>query len=181
MLVLPMGSHLANRKWSCYLENWDISDVNNHLVHFLKSSDTILREKVDRCTTFSASCLFWLKAPFCFRCYRFSGKLILTTGVQINKDEVVCLYYALWIKLWVKFVLKLTFLIYRANIHNVSLRTFVSVYVQFEGIVHLLIVGIPVGTNCAPLIANLFFVLLWEGSYVSLSQIETVWPYRPYI
>ena len=30
----PMGSRLANRKWSCYLENWDSSGLNNHLVHF---------------------------------------------------------------------------------------------------------------------------------------------------
>ena len=35
-LEMPMGSHLANRKWSRYLENWDRSGVNNHLhvVHF---------------------------------------------------------------------------------------------------------------------------------------------------
>ena len=31
---MSMGSHLANRKWSCYLESWDSSDVKNHLVHF---------------------------------------------------------------------------------------------------------------------------------------------------
>ena len=33
-LEMSMGSLLANRKWPCYLENWDSSDVNNHLVHF---------------------------------------------------------------------------------------------------------------------------------------------------
>ena len=33
-LEMPMGSHLANRMWSCYLENWDSSGVNNHLAHF---------------------------------------------------------------------------------------------------------------------------------------------------
>ena len=32
---MPMDSHLANWKGSWYLENWDSSDVNNHLVHFL--------------------------------------------------------------------------------------------------------------------------------------------------
>ena len=32
-LEMSMGSHLANRKWPCYLENWDISGVNDHLVH----------------------------------------------------------------------------------------------------------------------------------------------------
>ena len=31
---MPMVSHFANRKWSCYLENWDSSVVNYHLVHF---------------------------------------------------------------------------------------------------------------------------------------------------
>ena len=71
---MPTGSHLANRK---------------------KTSETILCEKVDRCTKFSASCLIRLKTPFCFRCHGFSGTLIFTTGLQINKDEVTCVYYAL--------------------------------------------------------------------------------------
>ena len=31
-----------------------------------------------------------------------------------------------------------------------------NIYVQFEGMVHQQIVGIPMGTNCAPLIADLF-------------------------
>ena len=31
---MSIYSHLANRKWSNYLENWDSSDVNNHLVIF---------------------------------------------------------------------------------------------------------------------------------------------------
>ena len=34
---MSMGSHLVNRKWSCYLENWDSPGVNNHLVHFLSN------------------------------------------------------------------------------------------------------------------------------------------------
>ena len=34
-LEMPMGSRLANRKWSCYLENWDSSGINNHFEHFL--------------------------------------------------------------------------------------------------------------------------------------------------
>ena len=32
-----------------------------------------------------------------------------------------------------------------------------NVYVQFDGIVYQQIVEIPMGTNCAPLIADLFF------------------------
>ena len=31
-----------------------------------------------------------------------------------------------------------------------------NIYVQFEGMVYQQIVGIPMGTNCAPLIADLF-------------------------
>ena len=38
-----------------------------------------------------------------------------------------------------------------------------NIYVQFEGMVYQHIVGIPMGTNCAPLTA---FILLWEGFYV---------------
>ena len=33
-LEIFMGSPMANRKWPCYLENWDSPDVNNLLVHF---------------------------------------------------------------------------------------------------------------------------------------------------
>ena len=38
-----------------------------------------------------------------------------------------------------------------------------NIYVQFEGMVYQLIVDIPMGTNCVQLIADLFFILLWEG------------------
>ena len=31
---MPIGSHLANRKWSYYLENFNSFGVNNHKVHF---------------------------------------------------------------------------------------------------------------------------------------------------
>ena len=31
-----------------------------------------------------------------------------------------------------------------------------NIYVQFDGMVYQQIVGIPMGTNCAPLIADLF-------------------------
>ena len=32
-LEMPMGSQLANRKKSSYLEIWESSGVNNYLVH----------------------------------------------------------------------------------------------------------------------------------------------------
>ena len=37
-----------------------------------------------------------------------------------------------------------------------------NIYVEFEGMVYQLIVEIPLGTNRAPLIADLFS-LLWKG------------------
>ena len=39
-------------------------------------------------------------------------------------------------------------------------------YVQFDGIVHQQIVGIPIGTNCAPLIADLF-LFCYERDFMS--------------
>ena len=36
------------------------------------------------------------------------------------------------------------------------------IYVQFEGMVYQQIVGIPMGTKCAPLISDFFSILLWE-------------------
>ena len=39
----------------------------------------------------------------------------------------------------------------------------IIIFVQFEGIVYQQIVGIPMATNWAPLIAELF--LFWEGFY----------------
>ena len=41
-----------------------------------------------------------------------------------------------------------------------------NIYVQFEGIVYQQNVGIPIGTNCAPLIADLF-LFCHEGDFMS--------------
>ena len=41
-----------------------------------------------------------------------------------------------------------------------------NIYVQFEGMVYQQIVGIPMGTNCAPLIADLF-LFCYERDFVS--------------
>ena len=37
------------------------------------------------------------------------------------------------------------------------------IYVQFEGMVNQHIAGIPMGTDCAPLIAGLFFYFVMRG------------------
>ena len=41
-----------------------------------------------------------------------------------------------------------------------------NIYVQFDGMVYQLIVGIPMGTNCAPLIADLF-LYCYERDFMS--------------
>ena len=41
-----------------------------------------------------------------------------------------------------------------------------NIYVQFEGIVYQQIVEIPMGTNCAPFIANLF-LYCYEWDFMS--------------
>ena len=41
-----------------------------------------------------------------------------------------------------------------------------NIYVQFDGIVYQQIVGIPMGTNCAPLIADLF-LYCYERDFMS--------------
>ena len=50
----------------------------------------------------------------------------------------------------------------------VKLFTFLmeSIYVQFEGMVYQQIVGIPMGTNCALLIADLF-LFCYESDFMS--------------
>ena len=53
-----------------------------------------------------------------------------------------------------------------------------NIFVQFDGMVYQQIVGIPIGKNCAPLIADLFFLLLREGFYVKPPEIQIVWPHR---
>ena len=42
----------------------------------------------------------------------------------------------------------------------------VNIYVQFDGMVYQQIVGIPMGTNCAPLIADLF-LYCYERDFMS--------------
>ena len=41
-----------------------------------------------------------------------------------------------------------------------------NIYVQFEGMVYQQIVGIPMGTNCAPLIAD-WFLFCYERDFMS--------------
>ena len=41
-----------------------------------------------------------------------------------------------------------------------------NIYVQFDGMIYQQIVGISMGTNCAPLIANLF-LYCYEGDFMS--------------
>ena len=41
-----------------------------------------------------------------------------------------------------------------------------NIYVQFDGMVYQQIVGIPMGTNCAPLIADLF-LYCYESDFMS--------------
>ena len=41
-----------------------------------------------------------------------------------------------------------------------------NIYVQFEGIVYQQKVGIPMGTNCAPLIAD-FFLFCYQRDFMS--------------
>ena len=64
--------------------------------------------------------------PFCFRCHRFAGKLILITGLEMNKDDVAYVYYAQKINIMVGFIRIYPFLKYPVDIHNVSLKTFVE-------------------------------------------------------
>ena len=44
-----------------------------------------------------------------------------------------------------------------------------NIYVQFDGLVYQQIVGIPMGTNCAPLIADLF-LCCYERDFMSNLQ-----------
>ena len=46
-----------------------------------------------------------------------------------------------------------------------------NIYVQFDGMVYQQIVGIPMGTNCAPLIADLF-LYCYERDFMSDLQIS---------
>ena len=56
-----------------------------------------------------------------------------------------------------------------------------NIYVQFDGTVYQQKVGIPMGTNFVPLIADLLVflsVLLQEGFYIKPAKIQTGWPHR---
>ena len=62
----------------------------------------------------------------------------------------------------------------------VKLLTFLleNIYVQFDGMVYQQIVGIPMGTNCAPLIADLFLYCCERDFMSDLLKIQTSWPHR---
>ena len=53
-----------------------------------------------------------------------------------------------------------------------------NIYVQFDGMVYQQIVGIPMGTNCAPLIADLF-LYCYERDFMSdFKSRRRFWPHR---
>ena len=45
-----------------------------------------------------------------------------------------------------------------------------NIYVQFEGMVYQQIGGIPMGTNCAPLITDLFLFCYERGLYLTFTN-----------
>ena len=55
-----------------------------------------------------------------------------------------------------------------------------NIYEQFDGMVYQQIVGIPMGTNCAPLIADLFLYcfekdfMSHQGFYVKSKQFDLI-------
>ena len=59
------------------------------------------------------------------------------------------------------------------DLHWVTCEAFTflmeNIYVQFDGMVYQQIVGIPMGTNCAPLIADLF-LYCYERDFMSNLQ-----------
>ena len=46
-----------------------------------------------------------------------------------------------------------------------------NIYVQFDGMVYQQVVGIPMGTNCAPLIADLF-LYCYERDFTCMSNLQ---------
>ena len=53
-----------------------------------------------------------------------------------------------------------------------------NIYVQFNGMVYQQIVGIPMGINCAPLIADLFLYCYEREFMYDLHKSKTSWPHR---
>ena len=95
-------------------------------ITFLMSSETILWEKVGQMHNFSVSRLFWLKTPFCFRCHHCSGNCYWQLDFKWTKTKLFVFIMHSKIQIWVELIRNLTFFKYPANIHTVSLRTFVE-------------------------------------------------------
>ena len=92
---MTMVSHLANWKWLCYLENWDSSGINHHYVHFWSYLKRFPEKRLTDAQHFLHLVYSGFRRHFASDAIVFAGKLIFTTGLQINKDGVVCPYYAL--------------------------------------------------------------------------------------
>ena len=45
-----------------------------------------------------------------------------------------------------------------------------NIFVEFDGRIFQQIIGIPIGTNCTPLLADLFFILVWGGVCITSPQ-----------
>ena len=51
-------------------------------------------------------------------------------------------------------------------------------YVQFKALVYQQIVGIPMGTNCAQLIVDLFYIVMRRILCLTFTNLYIVWPNR---
>ena len=77
-----------------------------------------------------------------------------TTLVRLRKS--LFLYFNYYYKCWTC-----------AELYKAFYFLMENIYVQFEGMVYQQIVGIPLGTNCAPLIAHLLFLFCYERDFMS--------------
>ena len=120
---MPMNHHCQTRSDPATLKIATIM-MKINIYYILE----VLWQKVNRCITFSVSCLFWINTQFCFRCRRFASKTDIDNWVWNEKRRscvsLLCPLNQNKGRIYPHF----NFLkyMYPANIHNAPLKMFVQ-------------------------------------------------------
>ena len=85
---MPMGSHWANRKWPCYLENLGSSEVNNHSEHFWSNLKLSSEKRLTDAQDFLYLVYSGLRRHFALDAIIFLVNWFLQLDFQLTKTKL---------------------------------------------------------------------------------------------
>ena len=129
---MSIGRHLANRKWPCYPKNWDSSGVNNHSVHLCCHLNLPSKKRLLDAQPFLNLVYSGLRRNFVLDAIVFLVNWYWLLYFKWTKTKMFVFIMHSESNFRYNSSTNKPFLKYPANIHNVSLRTFVECIVILQ-------------------------------------------------